>query len=166
MSTGSSPSIGCNTAPLPPPRTSRFLGSVSQFSTASSPILSAASIPVLASRGVNSSSNSLVGQLLSVSGNAGTAGATPYGMIVSASTSLVPDDASRDNEQDDGGGGGGGGVEQKLDMRQHSHHLEVAENVPPELKIPLVVGYTDLSAVYAIVRPSPIRSVAYVLKAK
>jgi hypothetical protein len=81
-------------------------------------------------------------------------------MIVSASTSLVPDDASRDNEQDDGGGGGGRGVE------QHSHHSEVAENVPPELKIPLVAGYTDLSAVYAIVRPSPIRSVAYVLKAK
>jgi len=163
MSTGSSPSIGCNTAPLPPPRTSRFLGSVSQFSTASSPISSAASIPVLASRGVNSSSNSLVGQLLSVSGNAGTVGATPYGMIVSASTSLVPDDASGDNEQDDGGGGGGGGVEQKLDMRRHSH---LAENVPPELKIPLVAGYTDLSAVYAIVRPSLIRSVAYVLKAK
>jgi hypothetical protein len=108
---------------------------------------------------VNSSSNSLVGQLLSVSGNAGTAGATPYGMIVSASTSLVPDDASRDNEQDDGGGRGRG-------VEQHSHHSEVAENVSPELKIPLVAGYTDLSAVYAIVRPSPIRSVAYVLKAK
>ncbi|KAF8542998.1 hypothetical protein BDD12DRAFT_305601 [Trichophaea hybrida] len=151
MSTGSSPSIGSNTPSLPSPRTSRFLGSVSQFSTSTSPISSAAaSIPVLVSRSVNSS-NSLVGQLLSVSGNAGTAtGATPYGMIISAGTASVPSDkASGDDEQDDGGGCGGGGT--KLDMRRHSYHSEMAEKIPPELKIPPVAGYTDLSAVYAIV---------------
>lgn len=108
MSTGFSPSTP---QPLPSPRTSRHLGGVvsREFSaattTAITPATAAATTaapsllpsppappsptpaPVLVSRSVTASANSLVGQLLSASGNAGPTGTTPYGMIVSATGS-------------------------------------------------------------------------------
>lgn len=163
MSTGSSPSIGSNTASLPSPRTSRYLGSVSQFPNTALPPPSSNSIPVLVSRSVTSS-NSLVGQLLNASGNAATAGATPYGMIVSAaSDNAVENEQTATTEQREqqaatlgrkAGGIASGlmsGVMPLQDMRRHSHPSAAAEKVPTTLKIPHVSGYTDLSPIYAIV---------------
>jgi osomolarity two-component system sensor histidine kinase CHK1 len=148
--------------PLPSPRTARILGGHHFSSASTSPVSSSATpIPLLVGGNVNAAT-SLVGQLLSASGNTATGGATPYGMIVSAgASSTAPEPLSSLPEGATTPGVGMGGIqatgEERPELRRREtscSNVAVAgkavELEPLELQIPEVAGYTDLSPVYSI----------------
>ena len=118
---------------------------------------------------------SLVGQLLSAAGNAGTAGATPYGMIVSAGTAAAAPPTLEIPTQE----GAPPDVEVGSIQVFGEEQSEVLSQPPPELRridsscsvpmaekptamdattpmqpleirIPEVAGYTDLAPVYSL----------------
>jgi osomolarity two-component system sensor histidine kinase CHK1 len=107
---------------------------------------------------------SLVGQLLSASGNASTGGATPYGMMVSAGgsstveeplASTLPEEATMAPCTENGSSQVAGDGRPELRPREAARPAVAVRNKPIELdtleiKIPEVAGYTDLTLVYAI----------------